>query len=1128
MSKQPQTSGSKGTPPSAQSVAASLNDDTWTTLIYAILPDDKLVTGGTLQPVYDSIGSGYRQRFSILQKSDLMAWQAENIKIDVCKEVKTALDAANGNENDIPDSLLAKLIKTRLLLLKQEGIEARNAAKALAEAPATPVALEPPKNAKAAPPKDEKAGKERAKSPGKKPTGKDKKAPEPVSRPESASPAEISKRKNKLREKGAKTDSKIQAIDDEPLDGPDAYILLKDFTNIGVFNALMEENDIQIHNIFRLWCLEDPPTPTDPQIEIRTLDSASVAELTSINRVLVEAREWCVSSSDDSLWRNIAWNSIQLASATVLDPKEIFDAVALKLYLQLKLRREFKDFYNLEKIVTIPSIMDLNTLKTELRSLGNLFDLMPYIIFQSMEVVLGILAEQSIRFLKAEEETDVAGGMEPVSVGIIDEMGHLINYLDKTLKRMTLNRAESCDENIKSTRVGDSLSYSKLLLGDLNAFGINVSDLISSIQDSYPSIKLQESLRQDRPSSISDPSVLRQRTANMDELRKNSNCHFNEAVRVLLQNQMEEMLGGGLKSKVGWNLNEWSWAETLDRSTLAQLIEEAKVSHQVVTSKFCDKTGKLLVALSGFGGVGQPIHHGNFHLHVKTKVNFGLFHELNDRFKNHLTLPPKSKTDNRPPIYYSGDSVIDRSDNYTVLYPSDGGHVTVHREQHLNYRQEIRTNLFHEGNSITWASATQSKGGPYITAVLENSIVFNILEKEGCQFVTLSCPDGLIVEFKTNGHIVLKQDTTFGASNVENPIRGHFVKELSRVIMLDGTVIRLLNNGNNEVMLPDGTTSICTKGVWTTTGNDGTRIQTTAIGEQTELLPIRFAKETIIALSETIVTREDMVVTTTKKDGSMIAEHSDGTTIHTTMGDNAVPTLITIEKSNSPKVTIRESGNKVTLRLLDGTTVEQTNQSQYRIYNDIHTFEFEVAVTGDTKLSILHSKKATSESHINYGFNWINGTFNSTDSVGTKFSIDALGFCEFTRTDPVSDHSSDTTSVDGVGNFVQRLLARPICRPLTSPSNPPKLFVIDDDGSGIQLLRDVDLIPYFKDQIRNPNTEILEDCNLGDGTGIHVTVIGKPPIAKKLNSGDLVFYRQLLKFPNTATQSQINADLVKE
>ncbi|KAJ3298893.1 hypothetical protein HDU79_005265 [Rhizoclosmatium sp. JEL0117] len=1135
--------GAKATPPpqSQPSVSVSLNDETWTTHVYAIFPDDKLITSNasSLQPLYDSIGLGYRQRFTVFQKSDLMAWFQENNKLDACKDFKTALDAANGNENEVSDSLMAKLIKYRLLLLKQDGIAAREAARIAAETPATPEKLEPPKGAAAkAPAKDDKA---RAKSPaagGKKPPakGNDKKAPEPVSRPESALPAEISKRKGKLREKGSKSETKIQAIGDEPLDGPDNYILLKDFTNMGIFNALMEDNEIPIHTIFRLCVDEDTATPRPPSagpIEIKTLDTSTVPDLSTTNRVLFEAREWCTSSNDDSLWRNIAWSVAKL-SKLPFEPKEIFDAFAQKLYSQLKVRREFKDFYAAEKVVVVPSVVDVATLRNELRSLSNLLDVVPYQTFLTTEVLVGVLTEQAVRVLKAEEDTEGTSGMEPVSVSLIDEMGALATYLDKSIKKFVGAKPVPEgheNENLKSTRLGDNLGHSKILLGDLNAYGVNVPELINNVLDIYPAIKFQDSLRQGRPSVFTDPAVSRQRITVMAELRKSTSSSFNEALRVMLQNEIEEMLGG---KDALWNLNEWSWAESLDKTTLAQVLQEAKISHPVVTTKFCEKTGKLLVAMNGHGRVGVNKYDGNLNLAVKTKVNFGLFHELNERYKSHLALPPKSKVENRPPVYYSGDSVVEQTDNFTVLYPSDGSHITVHREQHLNFKQEIRTSLYSDNNHISWASATQSKAGPYLTAVFENNIVFSFIEKEGATSATLSSPDGLILEFRGNGHIVQKYDSMFSASSLENPIRGQAAKELSRVITLDGTVIRFMNNSVTEVLSPDGTTSTNLKGIWTTTTNDGSKVQTNLLGEASELPPIRVAKETIIALSETIVTREDMVTITTKKDGSTYAEHADGTLIYTQLHAEE-PSVVTIEKPDTPLFTIKDAGNKIVVRLVDGTTVEQTDKTHYRIYNDIHTYDFETSTTGQSKFTVMHSKRPTSGSNVEYALDWVNGTFESTDALGSRYEVNPAGICSVS---PAMDgrpsitqlsNAAQAATVDASGNYVKCFLERPISRPLSSPSNPPKLFIIEDDGSGVQLLRDVDLFPFFKDQICNPNTEILEDPMLSDGLGLFVTVIGKSPIdTKKLSSGEVVFYRQLLKYPTMTRdrRNQINTDLV--
>ncbi|KAJ3074070.1 Sperm-associated antigen 17 [Podochytrium sp. JEL0797] len=1262
------TAAAKTTPPANPPLAAvSLNDENWNTHVFAIFPDDKMVTTASVQPLYDLIASGYRAKFSILQKSALMAWYAENSKLDICKEFKSAIDAANGNEADIPDLAMAKLIKCRLLLLKQEGIDAKNAviaARALTTPPGTQtLAAEPPKGA--AKPAAAKEAAARAKSPAKKPPaggGKnDKKAaPEPVAVAPPESAEEASKRKNKLREKGAKSEVKIQSIGDEPADGPDAYILLKDFTSMGIFNSLMEECDIKIHTLFRIMESTDPPTPPVatrlspatttpstpntnssapstpspfPVVEIKTLDSATVPSLSSLNRLLVEAREWCNTATDDSLWRNIAWCALILPTTTTTaiattppaaltagtlaayDPKQAFDALAHRIYAQLKSRALFAEFYDLDKPVVVGTAGTGVVEKNEVRNMSSLMDVMPYASLLATEAVLGVVVDQTMRILKAEEEAEVGGGMEPVSVSSVDEMGGVVNYLDKMFKKLNLTKGvglDGVDDTLKSSRYGDTLTTTKHILGDLPAFGINVPELIANLITVYPSIQKpkgpigqQLSSRPSTAAAEADPSIAaaadarsRQRVANLAILRHStSDGAFHAALRVLLQNQIQERLvqtasesssepleqGGEV-----WDLNEWDWEETLDASTLAQVLLDAKTTHPVVATKYCDKTGKLLVALTGYGGVGVKKYDGTSLLHVPTKVNFGLFHELNDRFKNYLTLPPKTRLE-RPPIYYSGDSVVQRKDNYTALYPSDGGHIVVHREQHLNFKHEIRTNLVSADNNLTWSSAAQNKPGlgSYVTAVFENNLVFCVTEKEAAAggrppSATLSCPDGLMIEFRSNGSIVQKYDSVFSAAANEHLAgRGQPVKELSRVIMPDGTIIRYLSNSTTELLLPNGTTSMCTKDVWITTNPDGTRTQTTpTTGETISLRPIRFAKESIIALSEVILTREDMVVSTTKKDGSLVAQHADGTVItsqavawkveevvepvSTSAVATPVPTrpasaaltqlytaamvfgiptivsppmkpdafVVTIEKPESPKYVVADSGNKVTIRLMDGTTVEQTNRTQYKIFNDIHTFEFETNTqTGDSQFTLLHnhSKKPnpTQQPHTaSHSFNWLNGTFDSTDSTGTNFSISPTGEC--TVTDPEPTTTPTTTSTPHVTDitspeYIHRLVTSPPATSVTSPRNPPKLFIIQDDGSGVQLLRDADLLAFFKDQMRNPHTEVLEDAGaVGDGVGLFVTVVGKPVGSVADATMTPVFYRQLLKCPPLNAEMRTN------
>jgi hypothetical protein len=82
------------------------------------------------------ISSGYRQRFTICSKAEILAWVCmynealENAKSnDACKEYKAAIDGGMANDS-VPDLLMAKLIKSWLLVQKQEQIEIRTGGKA--------------------------------------------------------------------------------------------------------------------------------------------------------------------------------------------------------------------------------------------------------------------------------------------------------------------------------------------------------------------------------------------------------------------------------------------------------------------------------------------------------------------------------------------------------------------------------------------------------------------------------------------------------------------------------------------------------------------------------------------------------------------------------------------------------------------------------------------------------------------------------------------------------------------------------------------------------------------------------------------------------------------------------------
>jgi hypothetical protein len=156
--------------------------DTWNAFILALLPTPES-DARAKNLLQETIASGSRPKFSYIQKADINAWALANAKgNEVCREMKTILEA----EPEVPDSLFAKVLKARLLQLKDENVER--------------ICVEKQDVADG----DKKKADDRAKS-SKKPGVKGAAVEE--QRPESASKSE-SKRKNKIREKSGKSDLK--------------------------------------------------------------------------------------------------------------------------------------------------------------------------------------------------------------------------------------------------------------------------------------------------------------------------------------------------------------------------------------------------------------------------------------------------------------------------------------------------------------------------------------------------------------------------------------------------------------------------------------------------------------------------------------------------------------------------------------------------------------------------------------------------------------------------------------------------------------------------------------------------------------------------------------------------------
>jgi hypothetical protein len=79
------------------------------------------------------------------------------------------------------------------------------------------------------------------------------------------------------------------------------------------------------------------------------------------------------------------------------------------------------------------------------------------------------------------------------------------------------------------------------------------------------------------------------------------------------------------------------------------------------------------------------------------------------------------------------------------------------------------------------------------------------------------------------------------------------------------------------------------------------------------------------------------------------------------------------------------------------------------------------------------------------------------------------------------------------------------------PSNPPRLFVVNEDGSGVELLRDVDLVTYFDMVSNDPTSDIKEEPLPHEPNSTSVTVVSVQQSCgrKGENADRMVAFRQV-------------------
>lgn len=1119
--------------PSIVTPAPVLNDESWSVNIYG------LVTGESEDPeylkqLYSTISSGLRGKFSVISRNDLITWALELGKTnEVTKEIKTLIDGGQ-TEEMIPDHLMAKMIKIRLFYLKQEGLDARAKALLPKEIEEVPQANEVDLSKKPKTADKEKEKKDDKKKDTPKKAGKGGKAPEPASRPESAiAPVEVSKRKEKIRARAVgKADVKIVAIDDEPVTGPSAYYALKDLNTPGIYNALMEEENISVDSI--LYLIDKPPTNNEKDTtnnegsveKDSTKKNKNVSKSTSSTmdpntkwNKLRKIQKW---SDDNSSWKQCCF--VETLIDINAETKDIFDLLAKKIYQLLDRKKEYESLYEANTIIAVPLLENKkSTIYTgsggsggnvDLRQLQNILQLIPKESLISTDIYVGLLMEILYKMMSTET-AGVGDSSTSENIPPSEEMGLLQFFFDKAMSKLATAKisesripskrisspGRSCDAGVFTVNTQDIHGMIEVQVSGLESFGIQPTELLGKIRSLFPMSSYFHQLEKLSflPNGAVSSRIERERLMRRMRLANSLGGGMklpDQIERATMITHLEKILDDCFKNDVTnvgnvklWDLNEYNWSEALDKTTLLQVLEEAKIQQETVLSKYIHEEGYLLLAICG-SGAPHSVSTVTSNTNVFNKVGFNLYNSIVDNHQeteisNNYKVTGNQTSDRPNSVKYAysaGDHLYRIIEQQQDSYPSDGCHIKLKKTSTRGIEEtpsDQVTSIDYKETHLQWGKI--KKVSPYFTATFNDGTCFS-LEKSSTTEITnamASSAEGNLFEFLGNGNVLIKILSNNVAGRSSNTKKLNQL-EVGRIITSEGNIIKYYDNDLVEILYPNGSITTKHEKITTSVNMNGDRIQTEDVNGTTvtqELTHFRVVHETITG--HFITLREDMVKTTHNcTDNSKTTVFPDGTEYVITEN----PSCITIFHENLGKVIL--SPEKRTLVLPCGTIIEKSikvdnSEVTYNIRNKLES------LTISTKGTSMFSPRGVASDLRE--FDWVEG--------GLKYS--------------------DTQTR------------------VNQETNHPRLFVLKPDGTGTEFVRDSVMKDYFETvALDTMSTKKEEPCG-GNGNDTVVTIMtsGISKIRDNTfdhvqkygvdaNKIDLIVRRQILNFTPTDSETK--------
>ncbi|KAI8799535.1 hypothetical protein BJ742DRAFT_131894 [Cladochytrium replicatum] len=238
---------------------------------------------------------------------------------------------------------------------------------------------------------------------------------------------------------------------DEPLDGPDAYYLLKDLNTPNFLTAMMDDTDLQLNCIVRIDGDPEKPSSTTKRFRI------PYSNFGTNNALIAHVRKQYDAAPDDSLWRQCGWINVDLAKVYVSnladsrnqdnpkglgsntssasgggvpDPKQlVFDHVAKRIYCVLETRKMYEEYFDRTLQVHVPSMYALSP--PDMRYYEHVLESVPAECSAQPEVLVALMLEH---LMNSMDEEGGAGALAGVEVG--DELGALQRLFEGAASRL--------------------------------------------------------------------------------------------------------------------------------------------------------------------------------------------------------------------------------------------------------------------------------------------------------------------------------------------------------------------------------------------------------------------------------------------------------------------------------------------------------------------------------------------------------------------------------------------------------------------------------------------------------------------------------------------------------------------